>query len=287
MALTTSAFAARPCPPDISCNGVVNMDDLIDVVNNWGHTGTNLADLNESGTVDIDDLITVVNAWGPCLFDYGPARPNHEANQIGLEMMAPGGGAGGALTVSNATYQRIVRDLNLIRAQIPTLMDQAHAPAWVANEIIVGLKVAPARSQFECLNTFYRVTDRSLLFTVDDVEYWVLVFAGDVNVPALAASYAALPDVVVAEPNFWSVGENTFRPTDLGNGTWVWDIDDGFVDCVDGCDCHRMYLIETHAEGGVMLLGQNKQGAGWCGFHPPTELAAAGTAGKGLRTRQD
>ena len=148
----------------------------------------------------------------------------------------------------------------------------AHAPGYIdkANEIIVGLKVGPAHSQFECLNTFYRVTDRSLMFRIDNVEYWLLVFAGDVNVPALAASYAALTDVAVAEPNYWSVGENIYRPTDLGNGTWVWDIDDGFMDCIDGCDCHRLYLFETHAEGEAMLLGQNKQGAGWCGQGGPS-----------------
>jgi hypothetical protein len=36
------------------------------VINGWGATGANIADLNGSGLVDIDDLLMVINGWGPC-----------------------------------------------------------------------------------------------------------------------------------------------------------------------------------------------------------------------------
>ena len=46
-------------------NGVVDVDDLLLVVNNWGATG-GPADITGNGIVDVDDLLAVVNAWGPC-----------------------------------------------------------------------------------------------------------------------------------------------------------------------------------------------------------------------------
>jgi hypothetical protein len=261
--------AMRPCPPDLNCNGSVNMDDLLAVVNNWGQTGPTFADLNESGLVDIDDLLAVVNGWGPCLFDYGAAQPNAEAQQIGLEMLGPNG----PLTLSQPVYQRIVRDLGLIRNAVPGLINQSHSMAWSPNQLIVGLQITPAHPSYECLNVFYQVTDRQLLFTAGNVQYWVITFAGNVNVPALANVYDLLGDVVSAEPNGVIGGQNFYRPTDLGDGTWLWDIDDGFHDCFDGCDCHRLYLIETDAEAGVKVLSSSQQGQPWCEWDMAEELA--------------
>jgi hypothetical protein len=56
----------RDCPADVVKSGVVNIDDLLVVINGWGATGANIADLNGSGLVDIDDLLMVINGWGPC-----------------------------------------------------------------------------------------------------------------------------------------------------------------------------------------------------------------------------
>jgi hypothetical protein len=57
------------CPADIfpsGGNGVVNIDDLLTVINNWGATGANPADITGNNIVDIDDLLAVINGWGPC-----------------------------------------------------------------------------------------------------------------------------------------------------------------------------------------------------------------------------
>ena len=58
------------CPADIvppGGNGLVNIDDLLAVINNWGATGGgNPADVNQDNVVNIDDLLAVIGAWGPC-----------------------------------------------------------------------------------------------------------------------------------------------------------------------------------------------------------------------------
>jgi hypothetical protein len=54
------------CAADVTGNGVVNIDDLLFVINNWAQTGSNPADVTGNGTVNIDDLLAVINAWGAC-----------------------------------------------------------------------------------------------------------------------------------------------------------------------------------------------------------------------------
>jgi Immunoglobulin domain len=54
------------CCADVTHSGAVNIDDLLQVINNWGATGSNPADVTHDGVVDIDDLLSVVNAWGAC-----------------------------------------------------------------------------------------------------------------------------------------------------------------------------------------------------------------------------
>jgi hypothetical protein len=53
-----------PCTGDIDHNGEVNVDDMLDVLGNWGLSGP--ADINQSGVTDIDDLLILLSSWGPC-----------------------------------------------------------------------------------------------------------------------------------------------------------------------------------------------------------------------------
>jgi len=54
-----------PAPGDFNCDDVVNVDDLLGVINNWGRSGGNgPADFNVDGTVNVDDLLTVLSHWG-------------------------------------------------------------------------------------------------------------------------------------------------------------------------------------------------------------------------------
>jgi len=56
--------AGPECPADITGDGVVDVLDLLEVLSQWGGSGT--ADINGDGVVDVLDLLEVLGAWGPC-----------------------------------------------------------------------------------------------------------------------------------------------------------------------------------------------------------------------------
>ena len=111
-------------------------------------------------------------------------------------------------------------------------------------------------------NEQYQVVNLDNLFG----DWWVLTFAGKINVEALAVIYAQAPSVNYAEPNALIGGQNFWVPSDLGGGWWLWEIDDGFTDCFDGCDCHRLYTFRTSAAGNVILSNYQEIGQPWCEF---------------------
>jgi probable HAF family extracellular repeat protein len=54
-----------PPPGDCDCNGVVNVDDLMAVIREWGPAiPTTTANFDLDNDVDMDDLLTVINMWG-------------------------------------------------------------------------------------------------------------------------------------------------------------------------------------------------------------------------------
>jgi hypothetical protein len=54
-----------PCPEDTNDDGLVDINDLFEVLNHWGET-SGPGDVNNDGVINIDDLFAVINAWGPC-----------------------------------------------------------------------------------------------------------------------------------------------------------------------------------------------------------------------------
>ena len=49
---------------DVNCDGVVDIDDVFEVLANWGECEDCPADVNGDGVVDIDDLFEVLANWG-------------------------------------------------------------------------------------------------------------------------------------------------------------------------------------------------------------------------------
>jgi len=57
-----------PCPAALTCDGTVDVLDLLEVVAQWGTSGggSGGADITGDGTVDVLDLLQVLGAWDPC-----------------------------------------------------------------------------------------------------------------------------------------------------------------------------------------------------------------------------
>jgi hydroxyacylglutathione hydrolase len=70
--LTSSIFATDCAPADITGDDDVNIDDIFQVIAEWGSDGiADIAPPGGNGTTDIDDLFEVLNAWGPTGFASG------------------------------------------------------------------------------------------------------------------------------------------------------------------------------------------------------------------------
>ena len=63
--IVTVAETMPACPADATHNGIVDVDDLLLVINQWGPAG-GAADITGNGVVDVDDLLAVINTWGNC-----------------------------------------------------------------------------------------------------------------------------------------------------------------------------------------------------------------------------
>lgn len=53
------------CPADINGNGIVEIDDILIIVAQWGTSGPQ-GDINQDGIVDIADLLEAIGTFGPC-----------------------------------------------------------------------------------------------------------------------------------------------------------------------------------------------------------------------------
>ncbi len=249
MSLAASpANASGGCLGDLGDkDGEVDASDLAILLGSWGTCRIEPcpADLDSSQNVDAADLALLLGNWGPCLFDYNDYE-DAEAEEIALETLGPAG----PLQPPDEIYSRCDQDLDLIRAAEPALISEIHSIAWSPNTLIVFINKAADQTEYLALNDYYQVTDiHHLLFNI-----YVLTFPGNLNMPALAQIYDALPAVDLAEINGTGGGQNYWEPTDLGAGTWRWDIDDGWCDCMAGCICHIFYVFETDAKGSVELL---------------------------------
>ncbi|MDP7006016.1 MAG: FG-GAP-like repeat-containing protein [Phycisphaerales bacterium] len=54
------------CTGDIDGNGTLDVNDLIEIILNWGSTTSPLCDLNGDGVVEVNDLIIIVQIWNSC-----------------------------------------------------------------------------------------------------------------------------------------------------------------------------------------------------------------------------
>jgi hypothetical protein len=61
------ARAECDCLGDVNCDGIVDMDDVVMLIMDWGECGPGCAgDVTGNSLVDVEDLVEVVLHWGTC-----------------------------------------------------------------------------------------------------------------------------------------------------------------------------------------------------------------------------
>jgi|GEM_PF-6808095 len=211
------------------------------------------ADLNHDGDVDLADLAALMPLMGLAYFDYGPHREDLEAEMLAMALRH-------TLRAQESDYQRIRRDLALIRVAYPKLRDVIDDTDWVPKQLLLKLYPGQPNNNYKELNRFYQVVR-------EQVQSWgiLLTFCDNLNAEELDDIYAALPEVQWAQPNHLYGIDDFITVADLG-GRWEYWIDDGFMDCFDGCDCHREWLLQVDTAGVVYLIYYREWGMPWCEF---------------------
>jgi len=59
------AIGATPCQGDLTGDGVVDVNDLLQVITAWDGPGPG-GDANHDGVVDVNDMLLVISHWGVC-----------------------------------------------------------------------------------------------------------------------------------------------------------------------------------------------------------------------------
>lgn len=209
-------------------------------------------DLDGDGDVDLGDFGGFCLAFERQYFDYGPQRANLEAEMLAMDVSYK-------LRAPDAEYSRILTDLELIRLEYPELTTVIDDPDYMPNELMVALVEGQPLDEYAALNEYYQVVDEEWLF----LNWWVLTFCDNVNAPVLASIYSALPAVQYADPD-WYVGQDDYITVTPSGATYRYNIDDGFWDCFDGCDCHREWVIEVDESGTVTVISYEEWGMPWC-----------------------
>lgn len=216
------------------------------------------ADVDLDRDVDLADFVALSGAFTGALprFDYGPSpRDSREAELLAVE-------TSGEFLAPDALYDRIVRDLALIRDFDPRTITVVHDERWAPNQAIVKLIDGMGTEEYDEFNRFYQAVDCDNLFST----WWVVTLPDVViNAVVLSARYAELPEVELAEPNFL-IGTDDETTVTPGEGAYRYRLEDGFHDCFDGCDCFRIYEFTVTDGGDVTLDSYEEIGQEWCEF---------------------
>jgi len=208
-------------------------------------------DLDGDSDIDLHDVAQWAILVGQSYFAYGPHRDDREAEMLAMEVSRE-------LRAPDAEYERIVRDLMLIRALYPELATAIDDADYVPNELLVSVDDTQLLDDYYALNEYYLVVEEEI-----HSFFRVLTFCDNLNMPELAQIYTACQNVDYADPN-WMIGIDDFITIRVFGEIYRYSIDDGFWDCFDGCDCHYLWVIEVDAAGTVELISYREQGESWC-----------------------
>ena len=176
-----------------------------------------------------------------------PPSPNKEAEILAIE-------ASGALVGPKHVYDRVLADLQAIRAANPVLQNVAAMPSWTADELLVGFDAAGLAAVqagtyagWDCANAWYGVTSYDAGST-----YALVKFGHRFHIDLLGQEYAMFPNVTSAEPNGFVGDGNDVCVSIANDKTYSYVFDQGSGDCPAGCINHDSKGFQTDGQlGGI------------------------------------
>jgi hypothetical protein len=221
------------CEPDCNLNGTADSCDIL--------AGTS-QDMDEDGIPDECENWSLCRT-GEGYFDYTPHRADPEAEFLAMTLT-------GQLRAPDEEYERIHRDLALIRAVCPGVADIKDRREYRPDQILVRLVSDVPHDDYDALNTFYQVVDDKTYRYVTGLH--LLTFCDNINIPFVVPEYEAFPDVQYAEPN-WAFGDGDNITVTPDGTTYRYEIVHGYGDCMSGCIYHDTWLFDVEADGTVVL----------------------------------
>ena len=170
-------------------------------------------------------------------------------------------------TASQATYDRIVADLQAIAAEYPETRGITQVKTYDGTGISLDLTPAAARSiqaglygPWECLNSFYGLVDWEAWNTMDS-QGATLHFPGIYNTPLLASLYAQLIGVERATATGGSMDSSRLCGGKEGT-THHYVFESRGGDCPSGCASLGATYVTTDEDGALTLVGQWRNESG-------------------------
>jgi hypothetical protein len=166
--------------------------------------------------------------------------------------------ATGALVAPASVYDRIVSDLNAIRAGYPEVSGIQAMPSWAPHHVLVGMDEdgiaavqAGSYTDWKCPNELYGVK------SIDVHSFFVILeLKGRFFIPLLQGEYASLPHVTYAEPD-GVIGDGNDVCVSIDSATYSYIFDAGSGDCQAGCINHTYWGFSTDENGTITVLGSS------------------------------
>ncbi len=148
------------------------------------------ADLDGDGDVDLKDIAAFALNYGADYFDYGLDRDDKEAELLAMELS-------GELRAPDQLYDRIHRDLALIRTQFPDTAMIQHRGLYDPTGLIVRHDARLTSGTIEPINRFF-LASITWSSTISPGLH-ILTFCDALNMMEVIESYLQVDGVLYAE----------------------------------------------------------------------------------------
>jgi hypothetical protein len=203
------------------------------------------ADTDFDGDRDLADFAAIANRFGQTFFDFGPERQDKEAEYHAISLA-------GQLRAPDEEYDRISRDLRLIRDAHADLIDVRDHRIALLNGLFVRLQSSEDHNEIDLLNEHYVYTSRNIywneLFYIQYCDVLYPTVLGAIYEQSDQVEYTHGDGFGCIPPCCWNQVEVAVEGTTFTyDFSFYYDPSDSFV----SCGCRRTRVIKVDEAGTI------------------------------------